>query len=166
MDLLKHILVLESSFSLYSEVVVSGNVSHKGMIGTVVEFNNDKTFAVVQLHSDGKKYSFHTSDLEKAPEQDEDEDDQDDSLFYVALYDEDARTGWVGMLSNADGKWRETLVAGEASHNWGSSYMSYLSPRDVMGWIEKDYRDLDVEGPFTSAREAKEYLKRNYDYTV
>lgn len=99
----------------------------------------------------------------KALEEDDYEDDyeDEDQGFFVALGSED-EGGFIGMVTKDGGKWRETRVSGKAPYNWGGSYMGYLTPDDVMTWIRKDYRNYDVEGPFSSEEEAREHAEIYY----
>lgn len=92
---------------------------------------------------------------------DDDYEDQDEG-FYVCIGSED-QGGFVGMVIKDGGKWREVSVAGTAPHNWGSGYMGYLSPEDVMQWLRKDYgRYSEVEGPFDDEESAREYASQQY----
>lgn len=102
-------------------------------------------------------------DEDLAEEYDEDEDDyeDEDQGFFVAIGSEDGG-GFVGMVTKDGGKWRETQISGRAPYNWGGSYMGYLTPDDVMQWIQKDYRNYDVEGPFSSEEEAREHAQMQY----
>ena len=96
---------------------------------------------------------------------DTDEDDYEDSNegFYVCIGSED-EGGFVGMVYKDGGKWREQAVSGNAPYNWGGSYMSYLTPQDVMQHIRNDYgRHAEVEGPFTDEEQAVEYARMQYD---
>jgi len=45
-------------------VRIAGNVSFAGETGVIVETGINKAFVVVQMDSDGSKYSFHSSDVE------------------------------------------------------------------------------------------------------
>ena len=96
-----------------------------------------------------------------AEEYDEDDYEDDDQGFFVALGNEDDG-GFVGIVTKDGGKWREGQVSGKAPYNWGGSYMGYLTPDDVMQWIQKDYRNYDVEGPFSSEEEAREHAQMQY----
>ena len=92
---------------------------------------------------------------------DEGEYEDEDQGFFVAIGSED-NGGFVGMVTKDGGKWRESAVTGRAPYNWGGSYMGYLTPDDVMQWIQKDYRNYDVEGPFSSEEEAREHAQMQY----
>ena len=93
---------------------------------------------------------------------DEEGDDQHrDEGFFVAIGNE-RDGGFVGMINKDGGKWRETAIDGNPPHNWGGSYMSYLTTQDVMQHIKNDYRHSDVGGPFDSEEKAKEYAYTNY----
>lgn len=93
-----------------------------------------------------------------------DEDDYEepqDEGFFVCIGDEDG--GFIGMVTKDGGKWREVKVAGNAPYNWGGTYMSYLSPQDVMQHIRNDYgRHADVKGPFSDEESAVEYAQMQY----
>jgi hypothetical protein len=96
-----------------------------------------------------------------AEEYDEDDYEDEDQGFFVAIGSEDDG-GFVGIVTKDGGKWREGQVSGKAPYNWGGSYMGYLTPDDVMQWIQKDYRNYDVEGPFSSEEEAREHAQMQY----
>lgn len=156
--------------------IVAGSVVHitdggefDGSVGDVVRFSADKKFVVVKLFDDKKEHTFHADDLTLEVEGndvdgDEDEDEVDQNTFYVALYDEDEQTHWIGEVSKSGGtKWHETVHSGKADYRWGQSYMSYLTPGDVMTWINKDYgRGYDIAGPFDTAEEAEEHVEHNF----
>lgn len=147
-------------------VEITGNVKHRGRKGTIDRFGSEKKFVVVKFN-DGSKASFHSSDVSKADEMYDDEDDidedEDPDTFYVAFYDEDEDRSWIGMVTKEDGgKWREENYKGEADYRWGQSYMSYLTPHDVMNWIHKDYRGMEIKGPFFDAQEAEDYVNNNW----
>lgn len=91
----------------------------------------------------------------------EDNGQQRDEGFFVAIGNE-RDGGFVGMINKDGGKWRETAIDGDPPHNWGGSYMSYLTTQDVMHHIKNDYRNSDVGGPFDSEEKAKEYAYTNY----
>jgi hypothetical protein len=91
----------------------------------------------------------------------DDEDEDNEQGFFVALGSEDDG-GFVGMIVKDGGKWREVQVSGNAPYNWGGSYMGYLQPEDVMSWIRRDYRNSDVAGPFSDEASAMEYASRQY----
>lgn len=90
--------------------------------------------------------------LDEDDEDDDYEEDEEVNEFYVVLASGDGEA-FVGKLVKGP-KWREVSVAGRAPYNWGTSYMSYLKPDDVMSWIHKDYNRYDVEGPFYDKSEA------------
>jgi hypothetical protein len=154
-------------------VAITGNVENKDDTGEIVSFGKDKKFVVVKLFKDNKEYSFHSSDVTKEEDQDnEKHDDSDEDVFdkeeqdtfFVAFYDEGEHKSWIGEVSKADGgKWHESVHKGTPNYRWGTSYMSYLTPAQVMEWIHKDYRHgMEVEGPFDTAEEAEEYVKHNF----
>lgn len=137
-------------------------------VGEVLRLSGDKKFAVVKLFSGKGEHTFHIDDLTLEVEgndvDDEDGEESDGNTFYVAIYDEDEHTHWIGEISKSNGtKWHETTYSGKADYRWGQSYMSYLTPRDVMSWINKDYgRSYDIGGPFDTAEEAEEYVEQNF----
>lgn len=151
-------------------VEITGKVTHEGEEGTIVRFGSDKRFVVVEI--DGKNYSFHSSDVTEASgveggdDDDEDDDDADDrkDTFYVAFYDNDEQRSWIGEVSKAaGGKWHESAYRGKPENRWGQTYMSYLTPSDVMSWIHKDYhRGVEIEGPFFDAKDAEEFVEHNW----
>jgi hypothetical protein len=96
---------------------------------------------------------------------DEDYDDEEsaDEGFFVAIGSED-EGAFVGMINKDGGKWRETAISGNAPYNWGSTYMSYLTPDDVMQHIRNDYgRHAQVKGPFASEESAMQYAQSHFD---
>lgn len=156
-------------------VAITGNVEHEGDTGEITKFGTDKKFVVVKLFKDNKEYSFHSSDVTKETDEDADKDEGDDDedgifdqdeqdTFYVAFYDEDDEKSWIGEVTKrGGGKWHEKPYKGKPDYRWGTSYMSYLKPEDVMSWIHKDYRrGMEVEGPFDTAEEAEEYVSNNF----
>ena len=151
-------------------VVISGNVEFKDSVGEIVSFGKDKKFVVVKLFGKNTQHSFHSSDvtLEKSDEDDEKDTDDNDTTFYVAIYDEDEHKSFIGSISKEGGKWHETAEKGEEPYAWGgSSYMSYLSAHEVMQWIHKDYgRHNEVAGPFNTLEDAEEYVERNWGHEL
>lgn len=149
------------------KVEITGDVQHKGKTGTIDRFGSGKKFVVVKF-DDGSTSSFHSSDVSPVDDmydgEDDMEEDEDPDTFYVAFYDEDEERSWIGMVTKeGGGKWHEKNYKGEADYRWGQSYMSYLTPHDVMSWIHKDYRrGMDIEGPFFDAQEAEDYVNHNW----
>lgn len=88
----------------------------------------------------------------------QDEDEQ--SEFYVVFADWDQeKPAGIGKIEQMNGKWEETDFLGEAPLYWGErggTYMSYLTPQEIKSWLNKDYRNYDVYGPFDTFEEAKE----------
>jgi len=145
-------------------VEIAGNVEHQGMTGEIVRFGEGKRFVVVNLYNGGV-YSFHSSDVIEADLSHEHDDDEDEeNTFWVAFHDEDEGNTWIGKVSREHStKWRELPHKGKPDYRWGSSYMGYLEPHQVMGWIDKDYsRGMEIKGPFMSAEEAEEYAEQNF----
>ena len=90
------------------------------------------------------------------------EGEYQDEGFFVAIGSEE-NGGFVGMVYKEGGKWREQEVAGNAPHNWGASYMGYLSTGDVMQYIRQDYgRHSHVKGPFDTEEAAFDFASRMY----
>lgn len=151
-----------------AEVIITGNVQYKGKTGIISRFGSGKKFVVVSLH-DGGDHSFHSSDVSQndyEPDEDEEEENEDDGhdTFYVAFYDEDEERAWIGLVSKrGGGKWHERQYKGKPEYRWGQSYMSYLTPNDIMTWIHKDYRrGIEIEGPFFDASEAEHFVEHNW----
>lgn len=97
---------------------------------------------------------------EQLPQSVEEGRDDEATEFYVYIGSEDAGQ-WIGSIVKDGGKWREMGGEGTKPHNWGSAYMSYLSPDEVMQWIRQDYRrGYTVEGPFFSDAEAYDYAEQ------
>jgi transcription antitermination factor NusG len=156
-----------SELEVGDAVEITGNVEHQGEKGTIERFGSGKKFVVVKFE-DGSNASFHSSDVSKADDMYDGEDDMDEEedpdTFYVAFYDEDEERSWIGMVTReGGGKWHEKRYKGEEDYRWGQSYMSYLSAHDIMSWIHKDYRrGMDIEGPFFDAQEAEDYVTHNW----
>lgn len=146
-----------------SPVEITGDVEFKGSTGEILSFGQDKKFVVVNLYNGGK-HSFHSSDVRELDEDDyEEEEDDEGTDFYVVFHDEDEQDTWIGKLTQEGGKWRERTHKGKPDYRWGTSYMGYLSPNDVMSWIHKDYsRGMQIDGPFDSAQEAEQFAQHNY----
>jgi hypothetical protein len=87
------------------------------------------------------------------------EDDNAETEFYVYIGNE-SDGGWVGRVIKDSGKWREVGGEGNRPHNWGGTYMSYLTPADIMQWIRQDYRRYEVSGPFMDDTEAYDYAEQ------
>jgi hypothetical protein len=150
-------------------VEITGNVNFHGQTGQIVRFGpNHKDIVVVNLYNGGE-HPFHSSDVSEADLSHEEEErkeaeENDKSKFYVAFYDTDEERSWIGMVTKEHGgKWHEKSFKGKPERRWGQTYMSYLTPDDVMGWIHKDYsRSIEIEGPFFDAKEAEDYVKENW----
>jgi hypothetical protein len=93
-----------------------------------------------------------------------DDDNVVDDGFFVVIANENDGV-FIGMVTKDGGRWRETVVDGDAPGNWGGNYMSYLTPDDVMQHIRNDYsRHSQVKGPFYAEDQAMEYAKRHFDF--
>ena len=141
--------------------IANGDTKFDGDTGEIERFGQDKKFVVVKLFKGGS-HSFHSSDV--IAYESDDEEEKEAETFYVAFYDEDEHRSWIGEVSKENGgKWHESSYKGKPDSRWGMSYMSYLSPQDVMSWIYKDYgRGMDIEGPFMEPEEAEEHVKHNW----
>lgn len=138
---------------------------------TLQFYKNGKPFSVDLIWNDDSTRSVSLSQLNAATrglkgqgvtEDYDDEDGEGNEGFFVALGSED-NGGFVGMINKDGGKWRESKISGNAPHNWGGNYMSYLTTQDVMQHIKNDYgRHYDVAGPFDSQEEAQEYASMQY----
>ena len=123
---------------------------------------NSKSEAWDKLKSKGiDVVSVKEQGVTEGYDDEEDNGQQRDEGFFVAIGNE-RDGGFVGMINKDGGKWRETAIDGDPPHNWGGSYMSYLTTQDVMQHIKNDYRHSDVGGPFDSEEKAKEYAYTNY----
>lgn len=160
----------DSDFEIGDEVVINAT----GQKAEVKDFTRDGK-VIVTLDSSGRDVTLSEddidawSDLDHGKGQDDgDEDDGEGNVaqdeFYVAVYDEREERSWIGMVTKRSGtKWHEKPFKGKPDYRWGSSYMSYLEPEQVMQWIRKDYaRGYDIEGPFASATEAQEYVSNHF----
>lgn len=158
-----------SQLEIGDEVVISGNVSYKGKNGTISRFGVDKKFVVVKMNSTGSEHSFHSSDVSEVEHEEEEEEEIEEhgdthDKFFVAFYEEDEERSWIGLVTKeGGGKWHEKQFKGKPDYRWGQTYMSYLSPDDIMTWIHKDYRRVtEIEGPFYDSKEAEQYVKSNW----
>jgi hypothetical protein len=150
-------------------VKITGDVQFHGEPGSIERFGQDKKFVVVKLDNGGS-HSFHSSDVtaaENANGGNEDEtptDTAEADKFYVAFYDSDEERSWIGLVTKeGGGKWHEKAYKGKPEYRWGQTYMSYLTPNDIMQWIHKDYgRGVEIEGPFMDAQEAEEHVTHNW----
>ena len=92
----------------------------------------------------------------------EDDDVEEGPMFVVIVEDGEV---FIGEISKYEGKgkWYEDAVAGTEPANWGGkTYMSYLTHKEIMGWLHKDYDD--VNGPFKSAQEASQFALNQYGW--
>lgn len=96
--------------------------------------------------------------------EDHDEDDSgNDSCFFVVVHHEDEDKTWIGKVEKFNTKWRERQWTGQPDARWsGGTYMSYLTPDDIMSYIRKDYRNDTVKGPFFDGNEAKRWANSNF----
>lgn len=159
----------DSDFEIGDQVVVNAT----GQKAEVTSFTKDGK-VVVALESSGRTITVSEEDIDAWNEDEhgdaEDDDDDDDEVahdadeFYVAVYDEHEERSWIGLVTKKTGtKWHEKPFKGQPDYRWGSSYMSYLTPEQVMQWIRKDYgRGYDLEGPFDTAEEAQEYVSNHF----
>lgn len=94
----------------------------------------------------------------------DDEDDDEQGSFFVAIYNIDDNSTFVGEISKRGGRWRCGRGRGKEPYGWGGhTFMSYLTVQDVMTWIHKDYsRGYEVEGPFDSLDEAVQFAEHNF----
>lgn len=103
-----------------------------------------------------------TGNAQGMTEDDFDDEESSDQGFFVAIGRED-EGAFVGMVYKEGSKWKEQAIQGNPPHNWGTSYMGYLSPQDVMRWINKDYgRGAHVAGPFDSEEDAIQYAEYQF----
>ena len=124
--------------------VVLGEYSREEMIGFIYAPSTDSTI-------------FKALEEDEYDDEDDYEDENEDQGFFVAISNEEDGV-FIGMVVKEDGKWRERRYKGNPPYNWGGTYMGYLTPQDVMSWINKDYgRNYQVEGPMDED-EANEYL--------
>ena len=93
----------------------------------------------------------------------DDEDEGEDEGFFVCLGNEEDG-GFVGMVVKEDGRWKEREIAGNAPYNWGGTYMSYLTPADIMQHMRNDYGRQydDIAGPFFGEEDAMEHARYQY----
>jgi len=93
----------------------------------------------------------------------DDEDEGEGEGFFVCLGNEEDG-GFVGMVVKEDGRWKEREIAGNAPYNWGGTYMSYLTPADIMQHMRNDYGRQydDIAGPFFGEEDAMEHARYQY----
>jgi len=95
-------------------------------------------------------------DEQYGDEFDNEEDEEDEANgFYVVIASE-TNGVFIGQVIKDGSKWREMGGVGKQPYSWGGNYMGYLSPDDVISWIRKDYRNAEVDGPFSSEDEAQQ----------
>lgn len=94
-------------------------------------------------------------------EDDEEDEESNDVGFFVVIGSEDDGV-FIGYVTKEDGRWYEQRVSGQPPYAWGGpKYMGYLTPRDVMSWIRRDYeRHHEVKGPFADEESAREYAEQ------
>ena len=86
--------------------------------------------------------------------------------FYIALHDLDDNSLFIGAVSKYNGNWHESTVKGNPPYNWGSNYMSYLTPSDVWQHIRNDFRrGYELGGPFDTPDEAQEYADSHFAHS-
>lgn len=82
----------------------------------------------------------------------EDGGEEDSESFYVVIVDGSDRC--VARLEKYGRSWHEECVFGDSPSGFGSkTYMSYLSPEDIISWLNRDYGT--VLGPFADEYEAE-----------
>lgn len=107
----------------------------------------------VKDHAGLRKFVEIMGARENIEESDEDETE----MFYVIIIDGENRC--VARLEKMGGYWHEECVFGNAPDNFTSKrYMSYLSPEDIISWLNRDYST--VAGPFADEYEAEIEMDR------
>lgn len=77
----------------------------------------------------------------------------DEQRFFIAIERENGEP-FVGEIVKSGSRWQEMSGRGNKPNNWGSTYMGYLTPKDVFQMISQDYRNFEVSGPWDSEEEA------------
>lgn len=158
-----------------AEFQIGDRVIHNlsGLEAEVTGFTNSNK-VIIKLEASGRSMTVGEEDLspvdasheedEYEDEYEDDDDHADQEEFYVAMYDERGERSWIGLVTKRNGtKWHEKPFKGQPDYRWGSSYMSYLEPEQVMQWIRKDYsRGYDIAGPFNTAEEAQEFVTNHF----
>ena len=66
----------------------------------------------------------------------------DEDCLYVYIDHEGGE--FIGKIEKEDGKWKESKVKGNPPYGWGGkSYMGYMTKKDVMNWLVKDYDSVE-----------------------
>lgn len=136
-----------------------------------VKFEKVELDNIMAYDKDGKGVGAYDAwsntgvEMNEAASPDDDDYDGKDgeyiNAFFVAGWNEEASKSWIGKVSKSEGKWVETSAEGAEPDNWGGKrYMSYLTPDDVMGWLSKDYDEVD--GPFFDKEEAIEHAEHKF----
>ena len=114
----------------------------------------------IEPTADAEELGQEVAGDEQLPQSVEEGREDEATEFYVYIGSEDAGQ-WIGSVVKDGGKWREMGGEGTKPHNWGTAYMSYLTPDEVMQWIRQDYRrGYTVEGPFYSDAEVYDYAEQ------
>lgn len=146
-------------------VYTASSSTVEGSYNFRITFDEDRTdieivVDVEQPSSTQVSESSHEFDEEFDDDDDisnefDNEEDGSDDLFYVVVVDGDDM--WVMKLERDDRRWEERhvrdLIGDSSDHRiGGAGYMTYLSPTDIINWLNKDYSM--VFGPYESPRDA------------
>lgn len=125
--------------------------------------SSGKNIHTVMTAADAKRFGHEPLDVAEGYTVD-DEDNNEQGSFFVAIYNIDDDSTFVGEISKRGGRWRCGRGQGKEPYGWGGhTFMSYLTVQDVMTWIHKDYsRGYEVEGPFDSLDEAVQFAEHNF----
>jgi uncharacterized protein YxjI len=150
-------------------MVTDKNNTFYRITGTIDSFDSSKAFVVVNLNKYGKR-SFHSSDVSEILDDMDDvhisPDGDEIDEFYVTFYTErgDVPEYWVGKVAMQGSKWREYSFKGKPEYRWGQTYMGYLTPYQVVDWINKDYsRSYQVGGPFFTMEDLNNEVEQYYE---
>lgn len=107
---------------------------------------------------DEESYSSNDDDCDE--DEDKEEDEDEDVYFIITdRYDHES----LVMLKKDYGRWEEHLIAGKKPYGFGGkSYMSYLKPEDLLGWLSHDYDNVEPVEP-DEVDEIKERIKERID---
>lgn len=134
----------------------------EGDVSASVKRNVDKWLASHKLpvlrHTSMINWNKYTKGNESLAEQLMNDSDCADTdcadTFWVVFVDDENMESHVGQVCK-NGKWYEAGRL-DGVRNWGSKqYMSYLTPKQILQWLQQDYRQFEVLGPFASAEDAE-----------
>lgn len=79
------------------------------------------------------------------------EDDEDD-ITYFEVFVEDGDKKGIFSVEKSGSKWLVDVLEGNLEHH-GKNYQSYLTPKDIINWMKKDYDLVELQQEITAASE-------------